>query len=169
MNAVLSPTPDRPPQRRAMRAADLAAVMAVEVRAYSTPWSRGNFIDSLAAGYLAEVMLGPDEALLGYFLALPGAGELHLLNLTVAPEHQGRGLGSRLMQALHQHAQRLGLPEVFLEVRASNGRARALYARLGYAEVGLRRAYYPAAPRREDAIVMRHTLTPHEAGHRHVD
>ena len=159
MNAVLSPppeaSPDAPPRLRAMRVGDVSAVLAVEVRAYSYPWSRGNFIDSLAAGYLADVLVNEEGAVLGYFLALPGAGELHLLNVTVAPEHQCCGLGRRLMQALHGHGQRLGLHTVFLEVRASNLRARALYARLGYAEVGLRRAYYPATPRREDAIIMR--------------
>jgi [ribosomal protein S18]-alanine N-acetyltransferase len=140
-----------------MQLQDLAAVLAVEVRAYSYPWTRGNFIDSLAAGYLAEVLLDDEGAVLGYYLALPGAGEMHLLNLTVEPEQQSRGFGQQLMQALHDHALRLGLDTLFLEVRASNLRARALYERLGYAEVGLRRAYYPAVPRREDAIVMRCT------------
>jgi ribosomal-protein-alanine N-acetyltransferase len=163
MNAVLSPprqgSPDALPRRRAMTLADVGAVLALEVRAYSYPWSRGNFIDSLAAGYLADVLVDEEDAVLGYFLALPGVGELHLLNVTVAPEHQCRGLGRCLMQALHGHAQRLGLGAVFLEVRASNLRARALYARLGYAEVGLRRGYYPATPRREDAIVMRRCTT----------
>lgn len=169
MNAVLRPSPEAAPRRRAMRAADLVAVLAVEVRAYSYPWSRGNFIDSLAAGYLAEVLVDDEDAVLGYSLALPGAGEMHLLNLTVAPEHQGRGLGRTLMEALHQHALRLQLDTVFLEVRASNQRARTLYTRLGYADVGLRRAYYPAVPRREDAIVMRCMLTPTGAEPPHVD
>lgn len=169
MNAVLSPAPAPQPRRRAMRVTDLAAVLALEVRAYSHPWSRGNFIDSLAAGYLAEVLEDADGPLLGYFLALPGADELHLLNLTVAPEHQGRGLGQGLMRALHGHGRRLGLDRVFLEVRAGNRRARALYARLGYTEVGPRRAYYPATPQREDAIVMRRLLPPDDAGWADVD
>jgi ribosomal-protein-alanine N-acetyltransferase len=152
------PRPEAPPLRRSMRLSDLNAVLAIEVRAYSYPWSRGNFIDSLAAGYLAEVLEDAQGQLLAYFLAVPGVDELHLLNLSVAPEHQGQGLGRLLMEALHRHAQARGLASLFLEVRASNQRAQALYSRLGYAQVGLRRAYYPAAPRREDAIVMRRLL-----------
>jgi ribosomal-protein-alanine N-acetyltransferase len=132
---------------------DLATVTEIEARAYPFPWTRGNFIDSLAAGYIAEVLVdGP--ALLGYFVAMPAVDDLHLLNVTVAPEHQGRGHGQGLLHAVQAHARRLALPRVLLEVRRSNGRAQALYARLGFAEIGQRRNYYPAAQGREDAIVM---------------
>ena len=138
---------------------DLDAVVAVEARAYSWPWSRGNFIDTLAAGHIAEVLEDRDAALLGYFVAMTGVDELHLLNVTVAPEWQGRGHGSALLEAVIEHGRQLGLAALWLEVRLSNHRARALYARRGFAEVGLRRAYYPAAGGREDAVVMRLALT----------
>ncbi len=161
MNALLQPRHERRP----MTAADLDAVMAVEAAAYSFPWTRGNFIDSLAAGYLAEVMAGRDGSLIGYFIAMPGVDELHLLNLTVAPELQGRGHGSALLDAVRAHGRIRGLAALWLEVRESNERARALYRRRGFAEVGRRRGYYPAAGgRREDAIVMRLPLatpSPH--------
>jgi ribosomal-protein-alanine N-acetyltransferase len=136
-----------------MTVRDLDAVVAVEQRAYSHPWTRGNFTDSLAAGYLAEVWR-LEDAVLGYFIAMPGVDELHLLNITVAPEQQGQGHGRTMMAALQQHALHSGAAALWLEVRESNHRARALYRRLGYAEVGLRRGYYPAALRREDAVVM---------------
>ena len=71
----------------------LDAVLAVEQRAYSHPWTRGNFIDSLAAGYRAEVLVDTRAGLVGYYVAMAGVDEMHLLNLTVAPEHQGRGWG----------------------------------------------------------------------------
>jgi ribosomal-protein-alanine N-acetyltransferase len=144
-----------PAARRGMTLSDLDAVRAIEQRAYSFPWSRGNFIDSLAAAYLAEVLLADDGALLGYFIAMTGVDELHLLNITVAPEHQGRGHGQRLLAVVQAHGRRLGLATLWLEVRAGNHRARALYRVCGFAEVGLRRAYYPAAGGREDAVVMR--------------
>jgi [ribosomal protein S18]-alanine N-acetyltransferase len=149
MSAVLQPRPSR----RAMTVLDLDAVVAVEQRAYSHPWSRGNFTDSLAAGYLAEIWL-QDDKLLGYFVAMTGVDELHLLNITVVPEQQGQGHGRTMMAALQQHALAFGAASLWLEVRESNHRARALYRRLGFAEVGLRRGYYPAAVRREDAVVM---------------
>jgi [ribosomal protein S18]-alanine N-acetyltransferase len=139
--------------RRAMTTSDVESVQSVEARAYSFPWTRGNFIDSLAAGYLAEVLEG-DAQLLGYFVAMPGVDELHLLNITVAPEHQGQGHGHGLLDAVQQHGQRLGLAQLLLEVRQSNPRALALYQRRGFVQVGVRPAYYPALSGREDAIVM---------------
>ena len=150
MNALLQP----PPWRRAMTLRDLDAVLAVEARAYGWPWSRGNFIDTLAAGHIAEVLEDRDAGVVGYFVAMPGVDELHLLNVTMAPEWQGRGLGSGLLDAVLAHGRERGLATLWLEVRHSNHRARALYARRGFAEVGVRRGYYPAAGRREDAVVM---------------
>ena len=138
---------------RAMVARDVPAVQAIEARAYGFPWSRGNFIDSLAAGYLAEVLQG-DDGIVGYFIAMVGVDELHLLNVTVAPDHQGQGLGSCLLDAVQAHGLRRGLATLLLEVRQSNVRAQALYRRRGFVQVGLRRAYYPALQGREDAIVM---------------
>lgn len=156
MNAISQPAASGRPRLRAMTVGDLAAVMALEVRAYTHPWSQGNFVDSLAAGHLAEVLV--DGGLLGYFIAMPGVDELHLLNLTVGPAHQGRGHGSALLAAVLAHARAQRLPTVWLEVRASNERARALYARRGFQEVGVRRGYYPAARGREDAVVMRRAI-----------
>jgi ribosomal-protein-alanine N-acetyltransferase len=150
MNALLEPRLTR----RRMTVRDLDAVVAVENCAYNFPWSRGNFIDSLAAGYQAEVLVDAGAAVVGYFVAMAGVDELHLLNITIAPAWQGQGHGRVLLAAVQQHARARGLASLWLEVRSSNERARALYRRLGFAEVGLRRGYYPAALRREDAVVM---------------
>jgi ribosomal-protein-alanine N-acetyltransferase len=150
--------------RRAMVTADLDAVLAVERLAYRFPWTRGNFIDSLAAGYLAELLLAPDGALVGYYLALPAVDELHLLNLTVAPPFQHRGHARELLDLLERRARERGLRAIWLEVRTGNTRARSVYARRGYVEAGLRRAYYPAgAAGREDAVLMRLDL-PEDTG-----
>lgn len=139
--------------RRAMVARDVPAAQAIEARAYGFPWTRGNFIDSLAAGYLAEVLQG-DTGIVGYFIAMLGVDELHLLNVTVAPDHQGQGHGHSLLDAVQAHGRSRGLATLLLEVRQSNGRAQSLYLRRGFVQVGLRRAYYPAVQGREDAIVM---------------
>ena len=63
----------------------LDAVMAIEVRAYPFPWSRGNFVDSIAAGYLTRCLVSPEGELLGYLVAMAGFREWHLLNVTVSP------------------------------------------------------------------------------------
>ena len=151
-------------QRHPMTVRDLDAVVSIEVRAYSHPWSHGNFVDSLAVAYRAEVwrvdavaVPGGHQPLVGYFVAMPGVDELHLLNITVAPEWQGRGVGHALLDAVQAHAREQSLATLWLEVRESNHRARALYRRRGFSEVALRRGYYPGGPvagRREDAVVM---------------
>jgi [ribosomal protein S18]-alanine N-acetyltransferase len=161
MNAVIRPQAE-PVQAHAMTLADLDTVMAVEQAVYPFPWSRGNFVDSLAAGHVTRVLHGVDGALLGYSVALPGVDEMHLLNLTVAPGAEGRGLARGLLDALVARCREERRAWLWLEVRESNQRARAIYRRYGFEDVGLRRGYYPAAVRREDAIVMR--LTVHGVG-----
>jgi [ribosomal protein S18]-alanine N-acetyltransferase len=139
----------------AMRVPDLTEIIAVERQAYPVPWTHGNFVDSLAAGYPAEVLRGPRAELLGYWLAMPGVDEMHLLNITVAPAWQGRGLAVVMLDRLVAECRRQGLTQLWLEVRVGNERARDVYRRYGFAEVGKRRAYYPVQQGpREDAVLM---------------
>jgi len=161
------------PAVRTMRVVDLDEVTTIENRAYPFPWSRGNFVDSLAAGYLARVLVAPgdgDQAarrrvapegpLLGYYLAMPGVEEMHLLNITVAPEHEHRGHARSMLRHLMAESRQAGARSLWLEVRESNQRARALYERWGFQAVGQRKGYYPAAHgQREHAIVMSLALT----------
>jgi ribosomal-protein-alanine N-acetyltransferase len=152
VNALLRPGL---PWHRPMTVADLDRVLAVEAASYSFPWSRGNFIDSLAAGYRTELRLDDQGGLLGYSVAMPGFEETHLLNLTVAPRHQRQGHARAMLQLLCEAARQRGDRKLWLEVRQSNDPARRLYERFGFAEMGLRRSYYPAPlGRREDAVVM---------------
>ena len=146
-------------QLMTMGSADLAEVLAIERRAYAVPWTYGNFIDSIAARYEAFVLRDLEGAdLLGYFLAMKGVDEMHLLNITVAPQWHGQGIARRLLDEVCSLCRACGCTQLWLEVRVSNDRARAVYARYGFAEVGLRRAYYPADPAmpggREDAVLM---------------
>jgi len=160
MSALLD---DRQPpwEADAMRVPDLTEVMAIERQAYTMPWTHGNFVDSLVAGYPAEVLRGPRAQLLGYWVAMPGVDEMHLLNITVAPAWQGRGLAVVMLDRLVAECRRRGLTQLWLEVRISNERAREVYRRYGMAEVGKRRAYYPVAEGpREDAILMSLMVEP---------
>lgn len=130
-------------------------VAAIEATAYSFPWTRGNFIDSLAAGYFAEVMLEPSGRVIAYQVAMKGVDEVHLLNITVAPAHQGQGHARALLDRLVAHARRMDAGSLWLEVRQSNEHARRIYERYGFVQVGVRKGYYPAPQgTREDAIVM---------------
>lgn len=151
MSAVLQSTEAR---FEPMTEGQLDEVVAVEERAYAQPWTRGNFADSLRSGYQAQ-MLVAGEAVIGYFVAMKGVDEVHLLNITVAPEFQSQGWGRIMLDALAIWARGEGAQWLWLEVRVTNRRAQRIYEEHGYRRVGERKGYYPAAGgQREDAIVM---------------
>lgn len=142
-----------------MRVTDIEEVFAVERDAYSFPWTRGNFLDSLDNGYEARVLRDDHGDLLGYFLLMYVVDEVHLLNITVRPDLQGQGLGRKLLDKVMALARDADMHAVLLEVRPSNHHAQSVYQHLSFAQIGLRKNYYPAAGAlREDAIVMRKTL-----------
>ena len=165
MSAVLKPLEAR---LENLRVDLLAGVCAVEQSAYSHPWTRANFIDSMAAGYHCQVLIGPGsdasagiDTVIGYFIAMKGVDEVHLLNITVAPAFQRQGWAPLLLDALAGWSRGQGAQWLWLEVRASNARALEIYERQGYRRVGMRKAYYPAHGGREDAVVM--SLRLHES------
>jgi ribosomal-protein-alanine N-acetyltransferase len=140
-----------------MSEARLDAVVEIERRAYDHPWTRGNFSDSLRSGYQAQLLCAGDT-LLGYFVAMRGVDEVHLLNITVDPRYQGQGWGRVMLDALALWSRSQGAQWLWLEVRTSNLRAQQVYLRYGFRRVGERRNYYPAQGGREDAIVMSYRL-----------
>lgn len=133
--------------------ADLTDVVAIELRSYPFPWTHGVFSDSLEAGYRAWVAREAGE-IIAYALMMVVFDEVHLLNITVAPERQGRGFGRALLTHLIADAGEQGCKFMFLEVRPSNTNALEMYRRFGFTVIGQRRGYYPAPDGREDAIVM---------------
>ncbi|MFZ3141370.1 ribosomal protein S18-alanine N-acetyltransferase [Polaromonas sp.] len=157
MNAALQPLEAR---FEAMTPAWMPAVLRVEQSAYPQPWSERNFLDSLQAGYQAQLLTaGQPEApeLLGYFVAMKGVDEVHLLNITVAPAWQRQGWALVMLDALGVWSRGQGAHWLWLEVRVSNARARSVYESHGFRHVGTRRNYYPASaasPKGEAAIVM---------------
>ncbi|WP_065760609.1 ribosomal protein S18-alanine N-acetyltransferase [Pseudomonas defluvii] len=141
---------------RRMTEADLDAVLKIEYAAFSHPWTRGIFLDGLKSYEIWLMFEGGQQV--GHGVINVIIDEAHLLNITVKPESQGRGLGLRLLEHLMKRAYELNGRECFLEVRASNQSAYRLYERYGFSEVGRRRDYYPIAGGREDALVMACTL-----------
>ena len=141
------------PVSRAMGADDLDAVTALEASLQEFPWSRGNFADSLAAGHGVQVLrLGAD--LVGFSMVMSVVDEAHLLNVGIDRRHQGHGHGARLLRRIIDDARAAGALRLLLEVRRSNQQATAFYRHFGFAQIGVRRAYYPAAAGREDALVF---------------
>lgn len=158
MASVLSSdqSPDAARLRR-MTEYDLAAVMAIELRAYEFAWTEINFRDCMRSGYYCRVLEAQGQ-ILGYAVMSAGAGEAHILNLCIHLESRGRGHGRLLLTEVIDHARRLGADMLFLEVRPSNDAARWLYEKLGFNEVGVRKNYYPTRAGREDALILARQL-----------
>ena len=136
---------------------DLDRIYEIEKIAYPFPWTRGIIKDCLSIGYACfGLQIGKD--LTGYTIFSWAASEAHLLNLCIHPDWQQRGFGSLLLEYAISQMARLENETIFLEVRASNPEAAALYKKRGFKVVGYRRSYYQAGDSREDAIVMRLTL-----------
>jgi ribosomal-protein-alanine N-acetyltransferase len=148
-----------PLELRPMVVGDVDEVHALECSVFPHPWSRANFMDSLASGYDAWVLREPAGGLAGYFLLMYALDEAHLLDVAVAAPLHGRGVGRYLLDRIAARARAQRMASILLEVRPSNTRALGVYRRYGYEEIGRRRGYYPAHEgRREDAIVMRYML-----------
>jgi ribosomal-protein-alanine acetyltransferase len=136
-----------------MQERDLDAVLAIEQSVQAYPWTRGQFADSLDAGYWCQV----DEAdgeLRGYAIMMPAVDEAELLTIGVAATQQRKGLGRAMLGGMLELARAKNMRRVLLEVRPSNMAAVALYRSAGFSEVGLRRGYYRDASGSEDALVM---------------
>jgi ribosomal-protein-alanine N-acetyltransferase len=149
VSAVLKPDM----QFRPMQVSDLDEMMEIENVIYTHPWSRGNFSDSLNAGYSCWI-LAEDTVIIGYAVLMLAMDEAHLLNLSIAKHRQRQGWGEALLNHILDTARGHGAANIFLEVRISNKSAICLYEKAGFNEMAIRRNYYPAHDGREDAILM---------------
>ncbi len=137
---------------RKMTISDLPEVMVIENTNYQFPWGEDIFRDCFRAGYNCWVC-EESEKVLGYSIISIGAGEAHILNISVDPKEQSQGIGRKMLENLIDTA-RGQADTVFLEVRPSNPIAIALYENIGFNEIGIRKGYYPAENGREDAIML---------------
>ncbi|MGI9327203.1 MAG: ribosomal protein S18-alanine N-acetyltransferase [Pseudomonadales bacterium] len=148
---------------RQMLPQDIEQVLLVESRSYAFPWSQGNFLDCMSAGHQCWVALS-DDVIIGHGIVTVAVGEAHLLNVCVLRELQGRGYGREFLNHLLGVAFSAGARRMFLEVRPSNYSAVALYQSLGFAEIGVRKDYYPSQVGHEDALVFALDLGQHFVG-----
>jgi [ribosomal protein S18]-alanine N-acetyltransferase len=158
---------------RLMTVADLDAVLALELVLFGAEaWSRQMLAGELSQQPGSRYYLVAEDAgaIVGYAGLLAAGGQADVLTIAVDTARWSQGLGSELLRQLLAEAARRGCGEVFLEVRADNGRAQRLYRWFGFDAIGVRRGYYQ--PSGTDAIVMRRGLTgsaparpgAHEAG-----
>ncbi len=136
---------------RRLTYADLPQVVAIERRAFTTPWSLAMFVLELSkpAGVCLAAFDG--ETMLGYLICSRYDTVWHLMNVSVDPTHRRRGIASALLNSL---IDRIGDPtsQLTLEVRPSNEGAIKLYERFGFRSAGVRRRYYQ--DNGEDALIM---------------
>jgi len=160
MNAILKPITEPEVQFQALTVDWLERVLQIENAVYPHPWSSANFVDSMATGYQMQVLTASGDAgneILGYFVAMKGFEEVHLLNITVPAERQRQGWARLMLDALAVWSRGQGANWLWLEVRAGNERALKVYKEHGFKLVSVRQDYYPKGPKangREDAIVM---------------
>lgn len=144
---------DAPYRIRSAVPADAPALVAIERRAFSDPWSESSFREALTAAWSFGLVAESGRGLAGYLIGREVAGTGEVLNLAVAPEHRRHGIGGALLEAGLAAFRRRRVEEVFLEVRESNRSAQSLYLGRGFRPVGQRAAYYRNP--REDALVLR--------------
>jgi ribosomal-protein-alanine N-acetyltransferase len=135
-----------------MRRRHLRAVLRIEERTSSTPWSHGLFLAEARRPERVYLVARMGSTVVGFAGLLFALTDGHVTTIAVDPERQGARIGTRLMLVLIREAIARGATAVTLEVRASNEAALALYRRFGFAPVGTRKGYYRHPD--EDALVL---------------
>ena len=143
---------------RTAQARDLDAILAIEKRVFSDPWSPDSFAPEFTDPYSWFCVAEIDGALVGYAIARIVARQGEIANIAVDPVHQRTGLGGKLLDAAIEAADAAECEAVWLEVRISNEPAQKLYESRGFEAIGRRRGYYRTPV--EDALVLRRSRTP---------
>lgn len=142
---------------RRMRSEDVPQVAEIEKVCFSVPWSEKSFLDSLNRTDTIFLVCveeqGTDPVVAGYLGLYYSFEEGEITNVAVAPSYRKRGCGQQLLQAVKEEAKRVSTETLFLEVRRSNEPAIALYKKMGFEPIGIRKNFYEHPT--EDAILMK--------------
>ncbi len=142
-----------------MRREDLPEVLGIEVSSFALPWTQEMFENELAREDISQVLVarlagaGTPPPVAGYICVWAVGEELHINNVAVDQRWRRRGIAGGLLEAALEHGRLRGARRAFLEVRASNVAAQALYRRFGFESAGIRKCYYDHPI--EDAVIMK--------------
>lgn len=139
-----------------MTADHVTQVAQLEKTCFSDPWSEHSIAHELTNPLSLWLVAEEDGVVAGYIGSQSVCGESDMMNVAVAPAYRRRGIGEMLVDALAAQLKAAGNESLTLEVRASNAPAIALYEKLGFTQVGLRKNYYRNP--REDARILRKPL-----------
>ena len=146
-----------------MEALDLDDVMAIEQMAFSAPWTKEMFYSEFFDNLLSFSFVAKNgEEVVGYLFAWEVSGEFHLMNVAVAPKWQRKGIGEALIKKMFDVGRERAIGTILLEVRTSNAPAIALYRKLHFLKVGVRKNYYHSP--KEDGLILRHDYSPFKKG-----
>lgn len=140
---------------RLMTEADLDAVLLIEQSSFPIPWKREHFLHEISAPHSFPFVAEFDGEIAGYVCLMSLFEEAQILDIAVAVEQRGRGVGRLLMEKAFDVAKEKGAEIMALEVRESGAAAIGLYQALGFERVGIRASYYEAS---EDAVLMEKTI-----------
>lgn len=131
----------------------VAQIAQLETLCFSDPWSESSIASELSNPLSCWLVAVEGEKVAGYIGSQTVMGETDMMNVAVHPDYRRQGIANRLILTLVEALKARGSHWLMLEVRQSNDPARALYAKLGFAEVGRRKNYYRNP--KEDALILR--------------
>lgn len=138
---------------RNMKKEDIPHLAALEKMCFSDPWSESAFLYELTNPLSVWLIAESEGVIAGYVGSQTVLDESDMMNIAVVPEFRRQGVGHMLIQRLIEQLRERGSKSLCLEVRVSNVPAIALYEKMGFSQVGLRRGYYRNP--REDAYILR--------------
>ena len=139
-----------------MKARHVAQVAQLEALCFHDPWSEASIASELGNELSFWIVAEEDDTVVGYIGSQTVFPDSDMMNVAVHPDHRRKGIGAILVEALITHLRNMDCESLSLEVRISNGGAIALYEKLGFVQVGLRKNYYRNP--KEDALILRKTL-----------
>ena len=138
---------------RYMTAVDVPQVARLEKICFADPWSERSVASELDNALSLWLVAVEGEKLIGYAGSQTVMGETDMMNVAVDPDFRRKGIAEKLVEALVAELKARESHCLTLEVRATNEPARALYEKLGFSQVGLRKNYY--RNHKEDALILR--------------
>lgn len=143
-------------QLRAWEEKDIPVIAEMEKRCFpKDPWTERMLFDALKTSYMWNVLAEEGGQVCGYGCLIVVFEDAEIANIAVDIPYRGKGIGEKLLSAMHEKAKTLGARQSLLEVRVSNAPAIGLYEKLGYERYGIRKNYYADG---EDAFVMKMQL-----------
>ena len=136
-----------------MNAAHVSQVAELERICFADPWSEKSVASELDNKWALWLVALESDRVVGYIGSQTAVDETDVMNVAVHPDHRRQGIAEALIEKLVLELKERGSHALMLEVRASNAPAIALYEKLGFLQVGLRKNYYRKP--KEDALILR--------------